>query len=363
MADESSDQDRGEPATPFKLEEARKKGSVAKSSEVVSTVSVLAGILAITAFGKWSIERTLNEAANLFRFSGQLNLDLPRTIFLLGHIARDAAFTLSPILVLVVLGGLLGNLLQTGPVFSTTPLTPDFQRLNPAAGLKRLVSKKMLFDFFKVCLKLGVFLTLAFFILRGVLPGLSALYLVGPRSNAANLGHQAIRTVTILGFGAILIALLDLLYTRWDFARRMSMSRKDLKDETKRREGDPRIRERRRALMREMRRRSAAVGNVKEADVLITNPEHYAVAVKYRRGKAVAPEVVAKGAGQLAQKLREAAFRHRIPVVPNPRLARALYREVRIGRPIPEEHYAAVADVLRWVYQIRQRQAAPKNQS
>jgi len=356
VAEESSDQDRGEPASQFKLDEARKKGAIAKSSEFASVASLLAGLGAVGIFGTWSAERIARDAENLFKSSGQVVLDLPQTPALLGRLAEDGMFALSPLLAFVFIGGILGNILQSGPVFSATPLVPDFTRLNPVAGLKRLFSMKLLFELLKVCLKLGVFLTITYVVLRGTMPGLPGLFHQGPRALAEALSHETRRLLMALGTGAIVIALIDLLYSKWDFGRRMRMSRKELKDEVKRREGDPRIKERRRALLREMRRRTAAAGNVKDADVLITNPQHYAVALKYRRGKAVAPELIAKGAGQLAQKLREGAFRHQVPIVPNPRLARALYREVRIGRPIPEEHYSAVAEVLRWVYQIRQRQ-------
>jgi len=356
MAEESTEQDRSEPASQFKLDEARKKGAVAKSTELPATAAMLAGLGALALFGSWAAQHTLQDVSRLLKSSTQISLDVQQTVFLLGQLGRDAIFVLSPLLALVLIGGVLGNLLQTGPVFSTTPLIPDFTRLNPTAGFKRLFSRKLVFDFFKTCLKLGIFLSLAYAVLRGAMPALTGLYQEAPGAQMASLARQTGHLLGVLSGGALLIALVDLIYSRWDFGRRMRMSRKEVKDELKRREGDPRIKERRRALLREMRRRSAAAGNVKDADVLITNPQHFVVALRYRRGKAAAPEVIAKGAGQLAQKLRQNAFRHQVPIVPNPRLARALYRQVRIGGTIPEAHYVAVADVLRWVYQIRQRQ-------
>jgi flagellar biosynthetic protein FlhB len=273
----------------------------------------------------------------------------------LGSLAAESLYCISPILAFVVIGALLSNVLQTGPVFSAEPLKPDFSRLNPATGIKRLFSARTLFDLLKTLAKLLLYLTIVYLFLHAVLANLPTFYYRSPQGQAVEFGLEVKRLVSYLALGAILIAAADLGFSRWEYLRRMRMSRRELKDELRRREGDPQVRRRRRELQREMRRRSASLGKVKDSDVLITNPTHLAVALKYRRGQAIAPEVTAKGAGDLALQMRAAAFRHRVPVVPNPRLARALYREVRIGRAIPEAHYAAVADVLRWVYQIRQK--------
>jgi flagellar biosynthetic protein FlhB len=347
--------DRSEAATPFKLEEARKRGVVSKSVEVNSAVSVLSGLLAIAAFGPWMTRRLLTLSRRIFAGSDQQVFDLTHLQGWLGSIAGDALFALSPVLALVVIGSVLANILQSGPVFSAAPLKPDFTKLSPATGLKRLFSTRTLFDGLKSIVKLVIYVSIAYLFLRSTLPLLPTLYHRAPRIQAAIFGGVVQRLLSYLVVGALFIASADLIFSRWEFLRRMRMSRRELKDEIRRREGDPHVRRRRRESQREMRRRSASLGKVKDSDVLITNPQHFAVALKYRRGKAVAPEVMAKGAGELARQMRAVAFRHRIPIVPNPRLARALYREVRIGRPIPEAHYAAVADVLRWVYQIRQR--------
>ena len=149
---------------------------------------------------------------------------------------------------------------------------------------------------------------------------------------------------------AVFIALADLVFARWEFGRRMRMSRRELRDEIKRREGDPQVRNKRRASMREMRKRAAALGKVRAADVIITNPTHYAVALKYRRGKAAAPEVIAKGSGGMARAIRELGFRHRVRIVASPELARALFRDVPIGGMIPTQYYDRVAEILRKVY-------------
>lgn len=355
MADNQSEQDKTEAATPFKLEEARKKGIVSKSTELNSTGGLLAGLLALAAFGSWSVHQLLLAERGLFHDLNRQLWDIPHLMAWLAQLSTKVLFILSPLLALALIGGVLANLVQTGLVFSATPLTPDFQRLNPAAGLKRMFSMRALFEALKSTIKFGIYSLIAYAALKAAIHRLPAMYHRAPGAQAAELGHELTRLLMYLVLGAIAIALVDVLYTRWEFGRRMRMSRRELKDEVKRREGDPLIRNKRREAQRELRKRAASAGKVKEADVLITNPEHFAVAVKYRRGEAPAPEVIAKGSGELALKMRQEAFRHRVPIVPNPRLARALFREVAIGKPIPPDHYAAVADVLRWVYELKNR--------
>ena len=352
---EEQDQDRSEAATPFKLDEARKRGVVARSIEVNTAAALLSGLLAIAAFGPWMTHRLLQLSQQILATAEQPIFDVPHLHAWLGAIGRQTLFALSPIFALVVVGTVLANLLQSGPVFSATPLKPDFDRLNPASGFKRLLSIQTLFNAFKSIIKFVIFATIGYLFLHTVLGELPGLYRRALTAEATYFASAVRRFLSYLGLGAIVIAIADLIFTRWEFGRRMRMSRRELKDEVKRREGDPHVRRRRRELQREMRRRSASLGKVKGADFLVTNPTHIAVAVKYRRGKAIAPEVVAKGAGDLAAQMRTIAFRYRVPIVPNPPLARALFREVRIGRPIPEQYYTAVAEILRWVYQVRRR--------
>jgi len=347
--------DRSETATPFKLDEARKRGVVPKSTEVNAAVALLSGLLAIGAFGPWMAQRLMQLSRRILEGMDQEIFDIEHLRAWLGSIAAEALFALSPVFALVVIGAVLANLLQTGPVFSAMPLKPDFSKLSPATGLKRLFSARTLFEGLKSVIKLTIYVVIGYFFLRSTLSTLPALYHRPPHAQASIFGGEVQRLLSYLSLGAIAIAGADLIFSRWEFLRRMRMSRRELKDEVRRREGDPHVRRRRRELQRELRKRSASLGKVKDSDVLITNPTHVAVALKYRRGKAVAPEVTAKGAGDLARQMRAVAFRHRVPIVPNPRLARDLYRDVRIGRPIPEAHYSAVADVLRWVYQIKSR--------
>ncbi len=354
MADE--DQDRSEAATPFKLDEARRRGVVAKSPEVNTAAAMLSGLLAIAAFGPWISHRLLSIAQGVFAAADHPAIDPAHLQAWLGGIGRQVLFALSPLFALVVCAGVVANILQSGPVFSAEPLKPDFDRLNPASGFKRLFSAQALFNAIKTLLKFLIFITIGYLFLHALIHQLPGLYRRALSGDVDFFGASIRHFLSYLVVGAIVVAVADLIFTRWEFARRMRMSRREFKDEVRRREGDPNVRRRRREVQRELRRRAASVGKVKGADFVVTNPQHIAVALKYRRGRAVAPEVIAKGAGDLAAQIRAVAFRYRVPVVPNPPLARALYRDVRIGRPIPERYYGAVAEILRWVYQVRHRQ-------
>jgi flagellar biosynthesis protein FlhB len=264
---------------------------------------------------------------------------------------------LAPLFIGIALAAVLANLAQTGPVFSAKPLTPDFSRVNPAQGFKRLFSLRLLFESGKSVLKL---------LLMGAALALTVTYLL-PAAPAFSQVHGAayLRLLTdltgslmsrMLGV-LLLIALVDLLFVRREFARRMRMSRRELKDEFKQREGDPRIRQRIRELRLEMLKRSRSLRRVSEADVLVTNPTHVAVALQYRHGTSPAPQVIAKGTGGLAHKMRDLAFTHRVPVVQSPPLARALYQEVENDGFVPEHWYPQVAKILVWV--MAARQSAP----
>lgn len=354
MADQG-DQDRSEPATPYKLEEARKKGQVAKSLEVNSASALLIALLVATAFGGWITVRVLDIERRLFSGAHDWVFDVNHIMARLGDLGYRSLYALSPLLALMVIGALLSNLIQTGPVLSGKPLSPDFSRLNPATGLKRIFSVRTLFEAGKSIIKLVIYTTIAYFTLRSMMGQLGGLYQRAPQSYPAVFSHFTTSLLAHLLIGVIAIALIDLVFTRWDYARRMRMSKRELKDEHRRREGDPQVRRRRRELQRDMRKRSSSSGRVRDADVLVTNPEHYAIALKYRRGKAKAPQVIAKGTGRLAREMREIAFRYRVPISPNPPLARALYRDVALDREVPEKHYTAVADILHWAYKVRRQ--------
>lgn len=352
------DLDRNESATPFKLQKARERGQVAKSPDLVSTL-----VFAVAAiYFAWQGEQLLR---NQFLFDHALitqasRMDAAATTLwpIVTHALLSAIALLAPGLAALMLAGIAGNLVQTGPVLSAEPLKMDWQRLNPKTGLERVFSMRTLFDGARACIKLLLLCIVAYLTLRALLPqfyGLASMSTLGyVKTLMGDLATLGLQMALVLG----LIASLDLIYTRYEFAKKMRMSRRELKDEFKHREGDPRIRARMRELRREMLKKSLAIRNTRNADVLITNPTHIAIALRYVKDEMTSPQLVAKGTGKLAGVMREIAARHKIPVVQNPPLARLLYRELDVEHHVPPSMYAEVARVIVWIFAMRERMQA-----
>ena len=361
MAEE--EQDRTEPATPYKREEARRRGQVAKS---VDTNSVLMLATALAAGSIWG-SRVISGGAQSFQWllSNARNFSFEPGA-LRGWLALVCAASLrllAPFLLLVILMGVISNLLQTGPVFSFHPLKPDPQRLNPVQGFKRIYSTRALFEAGKSLLKLALFTAVGWSFIVGLLPAIMAMRDAQPHSYA----FTVLGFVRALAFRLILalliVALLDLAYVRWDHAKKMRMSRREQREELKRREGDPHVRQRRRELQREAAKRGASLRRVPDADVLITNPTHFAVALHYERGRALAPRCIAKGAGELARQMKELARDSGVVLVEQRSLARSLFEEVAIDGLIPESLYEPVARVYAEVAAVARKRAPQRTQS
>jgi flagellar biosynthetic protein FlhB len=250
----------------------------------------------------------------------------------------------------LVVAAVLANMFQTGPIFSFFPLKPDVTKLNPVNGFKRIFSKKLLFEAIKTIIKMIIFGSVIFFGIKSLLPAIMAMIDADPQVYPVLLMDQGRGLIYKLLLVLVVIALADLLYSRWDYARQMRMSRREVKEEVKRREGDPQIRARIRQLQKEAVHRAGAVEKVPEADVLIANPTRLAVALQYEREVMPTPRVIAKGANGLAAKMRELARRHKVPIVENPSLARTLFRRAEIGEGIPEAVFPVVAKILAWIY-------------
>jgi len=355
MAANEQEQDRSEQASPFKLREARKRGQVAKSVELTGWMVVLATAAFIYIFGANLLREQLRLAGALLSQSGHVGLTVQSAKHLFGATALHllAAFWF---LIAVIVGvGLLANFMQIGPVFSWTPLKPDFNRLNPAAGFKKLFNKRLLFELFKTLLKIAVVTAVLALFIRSRSAQLLGLLHIGIGAQPQQLLQETLRLAFwLLGAWAFL-AVFDFGFMKWEFARNMRMSRREQREEYKRREGDPKIKARIRELQREAIKRGASLRRVSEADVLITNPTHLSVAILYEKAQMAAPTVIAKGAGELALRMREKARRSGVPVVEDKALARMLFRRVRIDDMIAPEAYAPVARILTQIYRSRGR--------
>ena len=348
------DMDRSQEATPYKLEKASERGQVAKSRDVVSA-AVFTAAMAYLAWRGWPVwrEQFLFDQALLMQ-AARIDAS-PHNLWRLVERMLTATLWMGlPFLVTLVIAAVIANVVQTGPIFSFQPLKADLTRLNPVNGLKNVFSMQLLFNALRTVLKL-VFLSAAVWM---VLSGLAPQFYYLASLTPIGFVHTLLDDFASLGLKLALvlwvIALIDLRFMRRQFAKKMRMSRKELKDEIKQREGDPRVRSRLRELRREMRKRSMSVRNTRNADVLITNPTHLAVALRYQHGSMQAPELVAKGAGVLAAAMRIIAARHNIPVVQNPPLARKLFKELDVDRAVPPEFFAEVARIIVWVIAMKQ---------
>lgn len=356
MAANEQEQDRSEPATAFKLREARNRGQVAKSMEFTSWL-MLAAAVALT----WiAIDRLtageLHLSRALFDQAGQVQLSRRAAQGLFAGTFLHLLAVFGMWLALVVLAGLIGNFAQVGPVFSWHPLKPDFNRINPAAGFKRVFNARLLYEAGKTIVKLALLTAVLYFFMRRSWPAFASLAMIDVHGYPSILSRQflslAMSVLAVLG----LIAAVDLGFVKWDYAKRMRMSRREVREEVKRRDGDPKIKAKIRELQREAARRGASLRRVPDADVLIANPTHLSVALRYRRGADSAPLVIAKGSGEMALHMRRMAVRHRVPVVENRPLAQTLFRKVSLESPILPETFPAVARILLWAYRQRSRQ-------
>lgn len=351
------DLDRNEAATPHKLAEARKRGQVAKSADVVSALVFSVATVVLYAKGWDSLVELFKFDRHLLGFaraaagggaSGWQLFDLA------AHVLRSGLMLVLPAMAALMIAAVLANVGQTGPVWSWHPVKPDWQRLNPMTGFKRVMSLRTLFDALRALIKLAVLAVVVGATLLDMVPHFGQLGDVTPYGHAGlllrDLGALALRIALAL----CVIAVLDYAYGQREFAKNMRMSRREMRDETKNREGDPRIRARLRELRREMLKRSLATRRTGEADVVITNPTHIAVALRYRHGEMAAPVLISKGAGPLAAVMRLIAARHQIPVLRSPTLARALHAKTPLNAPIPIELYPDVARLMVWVLSMKE---------
>ncbi|HEX2547975.1 MAG TPA: EscU/YscU/HrcU family type III secretion system export apparatus switch protein [Ramlibacter sp.] len=353
MADQ--DIDRSEPATPHKLEQARERGQTGRSTDAVACAVFMAAMLALSWHGVRVAKELFDVGGAVLAGAGQAQARVLWAVA--AQVLHHAAAILLPLLLVLPAAAILASIAQTGAVFSLEPLQMDFERISPAAGIKRLFSLRTLFDGARACVKLVVLTAAAALALANLLPQFPALSALPPHAFL----HTMVQDIASLGWtmaaALVAVALADLLYTQREFARKMRMSRRELKDEFRNREGDPRIRARLRQLRQEMLKRSMALKNTRTADVVLTNPTHYAVALRYVHGEMEAPRLVAKGAGHLAAAMREIAARHQVIVVQNPPLARRLFREAPLDGYLPASFHAEVARIIVWVLAVRQQRA------
>lgn len=345
--------EKTEPATPRRRQEARRKGQVFKSVDLSSAVILLVGFAVIYL--------TLPYMLGLMKDFLQRYFSNPVPDFTIAFacaVLLDAmvvtARMVTPLLGAMLVAGLLVNLLQVGLVFSGEGVTIKPERLNPVEGFKRIFSKRAMVELAKSLLKIGLVGWVVYAVIRKHLGLFPRFVDMEPAAMLQALALVIFEMALKVGLVLLVIGILDYFYQWWEHERSLRMSKEEVKQEYKQVEGDPHIRNRRRQRQRELALRRM-MQEVPKADVVITNPTHFAVALRYDGERMEAPQVVAKGQDLVALRIRELAQQHEVAVVENPALARTLYYAVQVGDPVPEKFYQAVAEVLAFVYRTRRK--------
>jgi flagellar biosynthesis protein FlhB len=350
---EDSDLERTEPASARRLDQAREKGNVPRSRELATFAVLLASVGVIAFLGLFMFQGLASVMRGALSFD---RADLEGSA-MLGRNLMDAGLEgviiLLPLAGAVVVAAVASNLMVSGWIFSTQALTPNFSKLNPMKGLARMFSWHALVELFKALFKGALIAGVAGWMIWYQRDGILSLAAEPLESAMTHFGQITVLTFLAAAGAYALIVVMDVPFQLWDYQRQMRMTKEEVRQEQKEMEGDPQIKARIRSLQREAARRRM-MQEVPKADVVVTNPTHFAVALKYEEGRMAAPLVVAKGTQLVAERIKELARENRVPVVEAPPLARALHRHAEVGDTIPGTLFSAVAQVLAYVYQLNQ---------
>jgi len=348
---EQSGDERTEAATPYRREEFRRQGKVAFSREITSVAVVVAAGGALYLSGGSLLREMVTLCTRLFGVSAK-EMGTRDVVDLSWVVVRSFLSMIGPIVGCAVAAGMATSVAQVGLVFSTEPVQPRWDRLDPMRHLQRMFSAHGLYPALKALIQTLVAAAVGWYFFRDRWAGLPRLLEMETREGIVLLMNLQIRLLFIVAATFALPAALDYLVQRMKLERELKMTRQEAKEEFKLREGDPLIRARIRSMQRRLAGRRM-MDKVPKADVVVTNPTHFAVALQYDAENMPAPKVVAKGAGQVAMRIKELALRSGVPCVENKPLARTLFRKLDIGAEIPRELYKAVAEVLGYVYRIK----------
>ncbi|HLT56939.1 MAG TPA: flagellar biosynthesis protein FlhB [Bacillota bacterium] len=346
--------EKTEKATPKKRQDERKKGRVAKSQDVNTAILLLFCFIALFVFGKFMLEKMTSMYEHTFTelIHWQVTEDSISKIFT--GISMETGKIVAPIMVIAVIGGIGANLLQVGFLYTTEPLKMDLKRINPIQGAKRIFSLRAIVELLKSFFKIAVVGAITFFIIWKYKDDMLMTAFLNAEGALAFYAKVAIIMAVSAAVALLFLSIFDYAYQKFDFEKNIRMSKQDIKDEYKNIEGDPLIRSKIKERQRQIATRRM-MSEVPNADVVITNPTHYAIAIKYDEEVASAPYVLAKGVDLVALKIKEIAKAHDVHTVENRPLARALYDAVEIGDVIPEEFYQAIAEILAYVYRLENK--------
>lgn len=350
MAD--SDQERTEQPTAKRLEEARRKGQVARSPELTTAAVVLIAGGGLYLFGGHAAAQLYELMRAGLSLTRAQTLDQSQLVAQLGHCALLALLACAPVLGLTLVAALLAPMALGGWNLSAEALAPDFTRLSPIAGFARMFSARGLVELTKALAKFAIVAVVAVLFLHSKSSELLQLGAEPLRSAIAHAGALSAQALLIFAASLVLIAAVDVPWQLWQHTRQLRMTREEVRQEARESEGSPEVKGRIRSAQQTAARRRM-LQDVPKADVVVVNPTHFAVALRYDEQRMRAPLVVAKGADEVAARIRAVADEHGVPLFEAPPLARALFRSVDIGAEVPASLYVAVAQVLTYVYQLR----------
>ena len=348
--------DKTQDPTPHRRQEARKQGQVAKSQDLASAVLLICGLLVVMTLGGGIIDFLGRYSQKQLGGAAWLQADQAFALFVWDETVHSLGKCLLPVFGILLLAAVVVNLSQVGFLFLPQKLVPDISRINPIKGFGRIFSMagvmRLTFGLFKILVVATVALA-SLYSQREALLGLSAM---GVAQIAVFLLDVLLWTSLKVGVALLILAILDFAFQRWKHEQDMKMTQQEVREEMKNLEGDPNVRARRRQVQRQLALNQLSDA-VPKADVVVTNPTELAIAIQYDPQSMAAPIVLAKGAGMIAQRIRRMALEHGIPIIEKKPLAQALYREAEINQPIPRDKYAAVAEILAYVYQLKGKKA------
>ncbi len=345
--------ERTEKATLKRRKDARKKGNVARSLEVNSALVLLTATSVIALTFDYFFGNIRGMMSDVFSqlFSYQISVDSISHFALLGFLFLMKL--LAPLFISILLIGAAGNVLQFGFLITGVPLKPDLNNISPLTGLKRIFSIKSAAELAKALLKISVIGSVIFVTISGALKNFTPLVDQSPTQIAAFFGNTMLSVAFRAAIALMILALLDYCFIRWEHEKSLRMTKLEVKEELKEHEGNPLFKSRIRTVQRDISFRRM-MSKLPEADVIITNPEHYAIAIRYVSGEMNAPVVIAKGAKKIAEKIKTSAVKKNIPIIENRQLAKSLFKTCELGSETPAQLYKGVAEILADVYRLRQ---------
>lgn len=357
MADDQQG-DKTEEPTQKRRQDARRKGNVARSMDLTAAALMTAAASVMFFMGGGIFQSCMELLSHQLAGPSFLTISNGLAIQQFWGIAQWGAWTVLPLMVTMMLVAILINVSQVGFLAATESLQPKFNRLNPIEGAKRILSLTGLVKLAVNIGKIVVLVSVAGYFIYSELPSLIQMAGSEPPIVVARIGRAIVELAFLLALALICLALLDFAYQRWKYEQDLKMTKQEVRDEMKNMEGDPHIRQRRKEAHRKLAQ-ARELQQVPDADVVVTNPTHIAVALKYDPEKMPAPTVVAKGMGEIAGRIRQIAAQHGVPILERKELARALYRDVKVGQVIPVDLYEVFVEIMAYVYRLTGR--APKD--